>query len=90
MEQISYAHRTSEPFPRATLKALGLTDPDVIPMELPDGGLDHFVDGPFTFETGNARRIAELTLYIRQCHAEHDLEELGKYLEKHPEYCSAW
>lgn len=45
---------------------------------------------PFAFETGNARRIAELTLYIRQCHAERDLEELGDYLGKHPEYCSDW
>lgn len=45
---------------------------------------------PFAFETGNARRIAELTLYIRQCHAERDLEELGSYLEKHPEFCSDW
>ncbi|MEX2476020.1 hypothetical protein [Marinobacter sp.] len=43
---------------------------------------------PFAFETGNARRIAELTLYIRQCHAERDLEELGSYLEAHPEFCS--
>lgn len=43
---------------------------------------------PFAFESVTARRIAELTLYIRQCHAERDLEELGHYLEKHPEFCS--
>lgn len=45
---------------------------------------------PFAFETVNARRIAELTLYIRQCHAERDLEELGDYLEMHPEFCADW
>ncbi|WP_298447476.1 hypothetical protein [uncultured Marinobacter sp.] len=38
---------------------------------------------PFAFEADNARRIAELNLYIRQCHAERDLEELGAYLEEH-------
>lgn len=43
---------------------------------------------PFAFEETNARRIAELTLYIRQCHAERDLEEVGSYLEKHPDFCS--
>ncbi len=43
---------------------------------------------PFAFESVNARRIAELTLYIRQCHAERDMEELGDYLEKHPGFCS--
>jgi hypothetical protein len=44
---------------------------------------------PFAFEETNARRIAELTLYIRQCHAERDLEEVGSYLEKHPQFCSS-
>jgi hypothetical protein len=46
---------------------------------------------PFAFEADSARRIAELNLYIRQCHAERDLEELGAYLEEHPEFpaCSA-
>ncbi len=43
---------------------------------------------PYAFETANARRIAELGLYIRQCHAERDLEELGAYLEAHPSFCS--
>ena len=41
---------------------------------------------PYAFEKDNARRIAELTLYIRQCHAERDLEELGDYLAEHPEF----
>lgn len=43
---------------------------------------------PYAFERDNARRIAELTLYIRQCHAERDLEELGSYLGEHPEFLS--
>jgi len=43
---------------------------------------------PYAFERDNARRIAELTLYTRQCHAERDLEELGTYLEEHPEFLS--
>lgn len=43
---------------------------------------------PYAFEPVNARRIAELSLYIRQCHAERDLEELGTYLEAHPAFCS--
>lgn len=41
---------------------------------------------PYAFEADNARRIAELNLYIRQCHAERDLEELGVYLEEHPDF----
>ncbi|MCL7945399.1 hypothetical protein [Marinobacter sp. ATCH36] len=45
---------------------------------------------PYVFETDNARRIAELTVYIRQCHAERDLEELGGYLENHRQFPSAW
>lgn len=40
---------------------------------------------PYAFDTRTARRIAELNLYIRQCHAERDLEELGDYLQNHPE-----
>lgn len=44
---------------------------------------------PFAFEPNTARRIAELTLYIRQCHAECDLEELGAYVEKNPAFGSA-
>jgi len=43
---------------------------------------------PYAFERDNSRRIAELTLYIRQCHAERDLEELGSYLGEHPEFLS--
>lgn len=43
---------------------------------------------PYAFESANARRIAELGLYIRQCHAERDLEELGAYLEAHSTFCS--
>lgn len=39
---------------------------------------------PFAFDTESAQRLAELNLYIRQCHAENDLEELGEHLEKHP------
>ncbi|MEX0604394.1 MAG: hypothetical protein WD623_01935 [Marinobacter sp.] len=45
---------------------------------------------PFVFETDNARRIAELNVYIRQCHAERDLEELGSYLEQHHQFLSGW
>lgn len=40
---------------------------------------------PYAFENDNARRIAELQLYIRQCHAERDLEELGVCLAARPE-----
>lgn len=41
---------------------------------------------PYAFDTENARRIAELNLYIRQCHAERDLEELGEYASTHPDF----
>ena len=43
---------------------------------------------PLVFDEDNARRVAELTVYIRQCHAERDLEELGAYLETDPGFCS--
>lgn len=43
---------------------------------------------PLAFDAVNARRIAELNLYIRQCHAEQDLEELGRHLEENPGFCS--
>lgn len=43
---------------------------------------------PFVFDAASARHIEELTVYIRQCHSEQDLEELGDYVEKHPEFCS--
>ncbi|WP_148863571.1 hypothetical protein [Marinobacter fonticola] len=39
---------------------------------------------PLAFDAENARRVSELSLYMRQCHAESDLEELGVHLEKHP------
>lgn len=45
---------------------------------------------PYAFETDNTRRIAELNLYIRQCHAERDLEELGAYLNEHPGFPADW
>jgi len=34
--------------------------------------------GPLAFDAAVARRVAELTLYLRQGHAERDLEELGR------------
>src|SRR5262249_55463161 len=41
---------------------------------------------PLAFEADVARRYQELTLYIRQSHAESDLEELGRLIssEKNP------
>ena len=41
---------------------------------------------PFAFDEENARRTAELQLYIRQCHAESDLEELGNHLATHQDF----
>ncbi|BES70559.1 hypothetical protein RE428_15770 [Marinobacter nanhaiticus D15-8W] len=41
---------------------------------------------PFAFDEVNARRTTELQLYIRQCHAESDLEELGTHLAAHPNF----
>ena len=45
---------------------------------------------PYAFDAVNARRISELNLYIRQCHAERDLEELGTYLQEHLEFPQGW
>lgn len=41
---------------------------------------------PFAFDEVNARRTTELQLYIRQCHAESDLEELGSHLAAHRDF----
>ncbi len=46
--------------------------------------LDRFgrATGPalLAFDAAVARRHAELTLYIRQCHAERDLEAIGRLI----------
>ncbi len=36
---------------------------------------------PFAFDAGIGRHAAELELYVRQCHAERDLEALGRLLD---------
>lgn len=39
---------------------------------------------PFAFDAEISRRIAEVQLYIRQCHAERDLEALGRVIREQP------
>lgn len=78
---------------RNALKALGLTDPDVIPLELPDGRLDHLDHEQY-------ERLHELILSVIQsrgirtlfvpavddCHADHRLTArlLAKVALRHP------
>lgn len=38
--------------------------------------------GPLGHDAGHARRVADLTVYLRQHHAERDLEELGRLVAK--------
>lgn len=78
---------------RNALKALGLTDPDVIPLALPDGGLDHLDHEQY-------ERLHDLILGVIQsrgirtlfvpavddCHADHRLTArlLAKVALSHP------
>lgn len=39
---------------------------------------------PFAYDEGLARTVGELELYVRQCHAERDLEALGRAVEPEP------
>jgi len=45
---------------------------------------------PYAFDTQTARRIAELTLYVRQSHAEKDLAELGASVEQSQHHLWDW
>ena len=38
--------------------------------------------GPLGHDAGHARQVADLTVYLRQHHAERDLEQLGRLLAK--------
>ncbi len=38
---------------------------------------------PFAFDAEISRRLAEVQLYIRQCHAERDLDTLGRAIREH-------
>jgi alkylation response protein AidB-like acyl-CoA dehydrogenase len=45
--------------------------------------------GPLCLDGDHARRVADLTVYIRQSHAERDLEALGVQAAAHHEHCCA-